>query len=342
MTGQAQGKWLVLPNANGYFNGGMACTYDNVHQLGIRFGGDDYNLTQTNDLYTWNGNSWEFIWSGGPSPRVNSFMAFDNSRRTAVLFGGWVRPDNYYGDTWVWNGIGWRQFSPVRRPPARANQAMGYDSVRNRVVLFGGSLYQTFYGDTWEWDGAAKTWTLRSTTGPSPRMFARMAFDEARGVMVLFGGQFKYQPPQPGLQYFGDTWEWNGVLWRRVATSGPSPRSWHNMAYDPTRKRVILFGGSGDGRTYSLNDLWEWDGRSWTNITDYGPTNPPSRIGSCLFFDSITKKLTLFGGYDHWPGFHTYRDTWRYTAPITVRAPNGGETWPVGSTQVISCPLHTS
>jgi hypothetical protein len=36
------------------------------------------------------------------------------------------------------------------------------------------------------------------------------------------------------------------------------------MVYDPSRKRVVLFGGSNEEG--SLNDTWEWDGKKWTPI----------------------------------------------------------------------------
>ncbi|MCK4340256.1 MAG: hypothetical protein KAY37_00855 [Phycisphaerae bacterium] len=70
-----------------------------------------------------------------------------------------------------------------------------------------------------------------------------MAYDSARGVVVLFGG---------GL---GDTWEWDGDQWAYQSVSGPSPRCSHAMAYDSARGVTVLFGGTA-GTTYS--DTWEY------------------------------------------------------------------------------------
>jgi hypothetical protein len=64
-------------------------------------------------------------------------------------------------------------------------------------LLFGGHDGQR-NGETWEWDG--DVWTLRSSTGPSPRANHATAFDSARQVTVLFGGWDD--------AYNGDTWEW--------------------------------------------------------------------------------------------------------------------------------------
>jgi hypothetical protein len=121
---------------------------------------------------------------------------------------------------------------------------MAYDSARGVVVLFGGS---DGGGETWEWDGS--DWTLRATTGPSPRDDHAMAYDSARGVVALFGGS-------AGAQSFGDTWEWDGSAWALRATSGPSPRDAHAMAYDSARGVVVLFGGRAGFQVTS--ETWEY------------------------------------------------------------------------------------
>ena len=62
---------------------------------------------------------------------------------------------------------------------------------------------------------------------------------------------------------FGDTWEFDGGKWDRVATSGPPPRVHHAMQYDPSLKRVVVFGGFTPGGP-DLGDSWAWDGSRWT------------------------------------------------------------------------------
>src|SRR5262245_8453836 len=84
---------------------------------------------------------------------------------------------------------------------------------------------------TWEWNGSR--WTLRSTSGPSGRANASIAYDPARGVTVLFGGRI-------GLQtYLQDTWEWDGSTWTQRNVTGPSPRWLPAMAYDAARNVVV-------------------------------------------------------------------------------------------------------
>jgi len=61
----------------------------------------------------------------------------------------------------------------------------------------------------------------------------------------------------------------NGVDWvQQQPVTVPPTRTDNGLAYDPTLKRVVLFGGlagscedCGQGR---LNDIWLWDGQNWS------------------------------------------------------------------------------
>jgi hypothetical protein len=96
---------------------------------------------------------------------------------------------------------------------------MVWDSTRQRVVLFGGitNLAGTNFApaETWTFDGA--NWQRVATIGPSPRRNHCMAFDSARGKVVLFGGS------SPS-QLLRDTWEWDGTSWQLLNTGGPAAR----------------------------------------------------------------------------------------------------------------------
>lgn len=80
-----------------------------------------------------------------------------------------------------------------------------------------------------------------------------MAYDAGRGVIVLFGGS-----GTSGA--LGDTWEWNGVIWRqRMTRTMPPARSGHAMTFDAARGRIVMFGGGGPVE----RSTWEWDGTDW-------------------------------------------------------------------------------
>jgi hypothetical protein len=115
----------------------------------------------------------------------------------------------------------------------------------------------------WSLPACCGTWALDATSGPSPRQHHAMAYDSARGVVVLFGGS-------DSSSYKGDTWEWNGAAWTLKATTGPSPRNETAMAYDSTRGVIVLFGGGQDNNPQNNSDTWEWDGATWTLRSSIG------------------------------------------------------------------------
>jgi hypothetical protein len=130
-------------------------------------------------------------------------------------------------------------------------------------------------------------WQQAAVPGPSIRHSPGLAYDSARGVVVLFGGLDGDERGTATL--LGDTWEWNGAQWTLCATSGPTPRMGHAMVYDSLRQVVVLFGGS-DGQF--RGDTWEWDGRTWRQVASAGPS-ARSRHG--MAFDSRRGVIVLFG-----------------------------------------------
>ncbi|MDQ6720126.1 MAG: hypothetical protein M3003_04940 [Candidatus Dormibacteraeota bacterium] len=100
----------------------------------------------------------------------------------------------------------------------------------------------------------------RPGPAPQPRAEASIAYDEARGQMVLFGGGWAGPA--------NETWTWNGKSWTHQHPAiSPPGRQQAAMAYDAARHRVVLFGGIGQPQIGNaqgeLRDTWTWDGRSW-------------------------------------------------------------------------------
>ena len=92
----------------------------------------------------------------------------------------------------------------------------------------------------------------------------------------------------------------NSWLWTQKQDIGPAPRRLHVMAYDTSRKRVVLFGGSKQDA-----GTWEWDGSAWTQVSDIGP---PPRESPAMAFDSDRDRLVLFGGGE----IPELGDTWEW------------------------------
>ncbi len=114
-----------------------------------------------------------------------------------------------------------------------------------------------------------------------------MAYDSARGRVVLFGGV------AVGNR-LGDTWEWDGSTWiQRAPPVSPPARAGHAMAYDNIRSSTVLFSGD-DINSQGLVDTWEWDGDMWVEKTP--SAGPMSRTYSAMAFDIALGHVVLFGG----------------------------------------------
>jgi hypothetical protein len=188
----------------------------------------------------------------------------------------------------------WQQRQDIG-PAARLAPAMAYIEATARTLLFGGMAADGDLGDTWEWDGDG--WVQVADTGPSPRHDAKLAYDSARNVAVLFGFGGTAQKP--------DTWEWDGEVWTQVADSGPNVSSpTCGMAYDGARQITVLETGSVGSRGQGT---WRWDGATWTEVADTGPAR---RAHFPLAFDPVRQRVVLFGGWDDGPTF--LGDTWEW------------------------------
>ncbi|MET0695805.1 MAG: kelch repeat-containing protein [Acidimicrobiia bacterium] len=247
------------------------------------------------DTWRWDGATWTQVEDIGPPARAEHAIASDSARSRVVLFGG-RSGSGPVADTWEWDGVAWTQVADTG-PSARFRHALAYDSARSRVVLFGGEDASGLRGDTWEWDG--NDWTQVADTGPGPRGGHAMCFEIPASRTVLFGGssgsdtwtwngiewtEINDVGPEPrqgtGLVFagittvlfggtdpasgvlFGGTWQLDGTDWTERQDIGPAGRQGYAMAYDETRKQVVLFGGSAAPSVIAnaadlFSDTWE-------------------------------------------------------------------------------------
>jgi hypothetical protein len=307
-----------------------AMAYDPARDRTVLFTGYWGHLPWYNDTWEWNGatKTWTDVTppsGSSPSARIGCGMVYYPPVGEIVMFGGgygdpWT--ELYFNELWTWNGTGWSQIGPdagssAPWPPARADAAMVYDSSRGVLVLFGGYRDNgaTLLNDTWElrYDGINWAWEEKCVgclDRPAARQGHAMAYDEQRGLSVLFGGL----NGQPGDWHnFSDTWTWNGTTWTCVAVDGdplsPSPRLSHEMTYDVARQVVVLFGGMHYPSLPVDDAVWEWDGLRW--VSRRSSLNPSPRTSFGLVYDSSRHVCVLFGGDDGSnPGL--LNDTWEY------------------------------
>lgn len=212
-------------------------------------------------------------------------LALDGSR-TQWIERRWDAPSS----SWVETARATTTGGPTLSEGLRDHR-LAFDTARHRLLVIE-------RGQLWAWTGGL--WSRVPTAHKPPeRGFFATAWDSARQRVVLFGGvtgQLEI--------YRQDTWEFDGVDWAQVATSGPA-RWGHAMAYDPLRRRVVMFGGfTAEGP--SARDTWEWDGdlAKWTALTTTGPDpdidKSTLRVGTVLTWDADRKKVVFFGRRTSW------------------------------------------
>ena len=246
--------------------------FDSSRNMTLLFGGIE-GRAPLGDTWGWNGEDWTQLEETGPSPRSGYAMAFDATRGRAVLFGG-ESATGLLNDTWEWDGDAWTQQEDTG-PSARKNHVLAFDLVHNRVILFGGASGSgAALGDTWSWDGSA--WTQISDFGASPCLRAAMVSTDVQ--VSMYGGlDSPGGPPAPTV--FHETWVFDGKHWTHRQDIGPGPRWGHALAYDASRRTIVLFGGlpifgpPGDGALPArlLGDTWEHKEADGTPIP---PPNP--------------------------------------------------------------------
>lgn len=210
--------WTTVGQHEGMAAAEPGFVYDARRRRFVAFGGSAGRGQVHGDTWEYDGSSWTKAAGAGPPARQAHTMVFDERRGRIVVFGGTGagapgNPPPVHADLWEFDGRRWSRAEAANGPSARHSSGAAYDSKRGRTIVFGGLGADGFLGDTWSWDGRA--WTKladSSPNAPEPRAMGQLAYDRKRDRVVLFGGR-KGWPND-----LDDTWEWDGVSWRRHAT----------------------------------------------------------------------------------------------------------------------------
>lgn len=278
--------WTRIDNGPPLPRRGAAIAYDSLRRRVILFGGTGPANERYNDTWEWDGAQWTRMAPVfSPPARQNSAMAFDPTRGRVVLFGG--LGNGAFSDTWEYLGTTWRVVSSFQPPMARYGHQLAYDGIRKRVVLVGGTNIATVFNDAYAWSGT--DWEPLPSL-PRPRVDHAMAFDAARGQLVLFSGR-----EGTTSNAIDDAWTLNATGWSPLPAPG-QPRLSAGAAYDPVNGRVVIYGGSPDG-TYgnAVATVTTWNGTAWSHATI--PGAPSARLQTAVTYDVASRVVLVFGGY---------------------------------------------
>ncbi|HEY4026105.1 MAG TPA: hypothetical protein VGO86_06705 [Candidatus Dormibacteraeota bacterium] len=137
----------------------------------------------SSSTWSWDGRTWTAQNGGIEDDRADAHLVYDGSHEQLVYVGNRA--------TWTWDGARWQ----AHDQPAITPGTGGYDPVRRTVMLVrqdpSACDRTACRTTTWTWD--SRSWTQLPTDHAPVLPLTRsgaflppMAFDEARGVMVLF------------------------------------------------------------------------------------------------------------------------------------------------------------
>jgi len=137
-------------------------------------------------------------------------VTFDDARQKLFVFAGQSQWQGTSSNSvfWEWDPVsaGWAFRDSGDNINLSYSLGVAYDSLRRRQVLLASEQTQTGSTtalDTWELDPKGPTWYLRTFPGDSAGGgYFPMAFDNKRGVMVLFC------TPADGSSDVTETWEY--------------------------------------------------------------------------------------------------------------------------------------
>jgi len=246
--------------------------------------------------------AWHPISIGSSFPPSRRSTSLADSGNGVFMFAGFGLLGDF-NDTYLDLGTSWLQIdSGPGSPPPRSRRGdpvlgreMAFDARRGRMVLLegnGGSL------DTWEFDGTS--WAVRATPhSPPVRYRYGLAYDVARGRVVLYGGFLTHADPQR----FDDTWEFDGTDWtQRVTSDQPPPLADVALAYDSKRERIVLVDPIGQ-------QTWELDATGWR--LDNTSSTPP--LFGPMTYDAVRDRVVgITTTTDKMTGLPVSDDTWEF------------------------------
>jgi len=290
-----------------------AMAYDVNRRVAVLYGGGSAYL---NDTWEYNGLEWtQQTPPHNPGKRNNHGMCYDSDLRKVYLWGGWggeLPPiSGPLGDLWAYDGVDWTlindDLAGYDSPYPTTTPELVYDSVRKKVVLVRNLQMTSSNSETWEYDPAVDQWTRTVADNGFPAGYGgAIGYDPLRNQVVHYwGNSGVFGPPR-------QTWRYNGTSWVQDAVTTPQ-LPFTNMAYDSTRRRMVLFGANYGSTAYYTHSYYD-SGTDWPALLPPGPPDSPPNFTSlptAMVFDPHRRAMVSI----LWPYYAAGDapfETWEY------------------------------
>lgn len=206
-TWEWSSAWRQVAGAGPGVRDHTQLAFDAARGRAVLFGGsaEDPNVALA-DTWEFDGTQWARVATEGPPGRLHHAMHYDPAAGRVVAFGGTTPGAGVLADTWSWDGSRW---TPLGWPAApRSHARMTFHRGLGALLVAGGLPAPDGVGLL---VGRGDGWMpLALAPQPGARYLTDVAYDEARGVLVLFGGG------SPDGALYDDTWELDATGWRRI------------------------------------------------------------------------------------------------------------------------------
>jgi hypothetical protein len=231
--------------------------------------------------------------TAAPPKRAHHAIVYDDASGRVLVAGGSSPREggaccDMFNDLWAYDGSRWTALGSSGAQ--MSGMRLAFDSRANRVVSFGGWISGRSLPDLREL--RQNRWEPLARLTEMPASEPGFVYDSRRDRFIAFGGSAQSR------QANGETWEFDGSGWSKVAAVGPDPRQAFVMVFDERRARTVVFGGVGAATPPTpsppLGDVWEFDGHTWMKIT--APNGPSPRHSAGAAYDSRRNRVLVFGG----------------------------------------------